>query len=236
MVEGVQHSIRYKPLEFDGWAQEHWTLPFSGERFSLVWYIPHGLEAAAAALQAGASWHDAMLLTATLPPVKCSASAPRPRLTAEDAPEGPLTQQRFSMVPPSANLKGTVSRVAIAELRTVNATNVLLPHTDPDRPPSFQGRVLFDAPAPAAFARLRACESVRAVLLHEDFTRAIGGTAATSEVAAWVVERSDWASLDGIWAECGLPGPLGPGLPVHVRCKRSAGRLGEGQVQVMRSS
>jgi len=39
-VEGVSHSVRYTPLEFDGWKQRHWTGPFTGERFSLVWFSP----------------------------------------------------------------------------------------------------------------------------------------------------------------------------------------------------
>eukprot|EP00929_Paragymnodinium_shiwhaense_P098014 TRINITY_DN59580_c0_g1_i3.p1 TRINITY_DN59580_c0_g1~~TRINITY_DN59580_c0_g1_i3.p1 ORF type:complete len:485 (-),score=76.88 TRINITY_DN59580_c0_g1_i3:154-1608(-) len=39
-VEGAIHDIRYKPLEFNGWKQRHWTLPFDGERFSLVWFTP----------------------------------------------------------------------------------------------------------------------------------------------------------------------------------------------------
>jgi len=39
-VEGAVHDIRYKPLEFNGWKQRHWTLPFQGERFSLVWFTP----------------------------------------------------------------------------------------------------------------------------------------------------------------------------------------------------
>ena len=39
-VEGVAHDIRYKPLSFDGWRERHWTLPFTGERFSLVWFTP----------------------------------------------------------------------------------------------------------------------------------------------------------------------------------------------------
>ena len=34
---------RYNPLEFDGWMQRHWTLPFVGERFSLVWFTPLGI-------------------------------------------------------------------------------------------------------------------------------------------------------------------------------------------------
>ena len=41
-VEGDTHSIRYSPLEFDGWKKLHWTLPFQGERFSLVWFTPAG--------------------------------------------------------------------------------------------------------------------------------------------------------------------------------------------------
>ena len=42
-VEGSVHDVRYRPLEFDGWAQRHWTLPFSGERYSLVWFTPLGV-------------------------------------------------------------------------------------------------------------------------------------------------------------------------------------------------
>ena len=37
MVEGQPHDIRYRGLEFDGWRQLHWTRPFRGERYSLVW-------------------------------------------------------------------------------------------------------------------------------------------------------------------------------------------------------
>jgi tRNA U38,U39,U40 pseudouridine synthase TruA len=40
MVEGVAHDIRYTILEFDGWKLRHWTEPFEGERFSLVWFTP----------------------------------------------------------------------------------------------------------------------------------------------------------------------------------------------------
>lgn len=39
-VEESMNAIRYRPLEFDGWKQRHWTLPFRGERFSLVWFSP----------------------------------------------------------------------------------------------------------------------------------------------------------------------------------------------------
>eukprot|EP00900_Chrysochromulina_parva_P008576 jgi/Chrpa1/1771/Chrysochromulina_OHIO_Genome00013663-RA len=31
VVEGEPSDIRYKPLQFDGWRQRHWTLPFEGE-------------------------------------------------------------------------------------------------------------------------------------------------------------------------------------------------------------
>jgi hypothetical protein len=37
------HDIRYQPLEFDGWKERHWTLPFVGERYSLVWFTPLGV-------------------------------------------------------------------------------------------------------------------------------------------------------------------------------------------------
>ena len=43
VVEGRVHDIQYKPIEFDGWAQRHWTLPFVGERYSLVWFTPLGV-------------------------------------------------------------------------------------------------------------------------------------------------------------------------------------------------
>jgi tRNA U38,U39,U40 pseudouridine synthase TruA len=39
-VEGKPSVIRYEPLEFDGWKQRHWTAPFEGERYSLVWFTP----------------------------------------------------------------------------------------------------------------------------------------------------------------------------------------------------
>ncbi len=44
MVEGEKKDIRYKGIEFDGWKQRHWTMPFQGERFSLVWFTPKGCE------------------------------------------------------------------------------------------------------------------------------------------------------------------------------------------------
>ncbi|KAL3935550.1 MAG: hypothetical protein SGBAC_008952 [Bacillariaceae sp.] len=39
-VEDFSHDIRYTPLEFDGWLSRHWTQPYRGERFSLVWFSP----------------------------------------------------------------------------------------------------------------------------------------------------------------------------------------------------
>lgn len=44
VVEGEQKDIRYRALEFNGWKQRHWTMPFHGERFSLVWFTPKGCE------------------------------------------------------------------------------------------------------------------------------------------------------------------------------------------------
>ncbi len=44
VVEGVKHNIRYRPVEFNGWTERHWTLPFHGERYSLVWFTPKGCE------------------------------------------------------------------------------------------------------------------------------------------------------------------------------------------------
>jgi hypothetical protein len=42
-VENDAFDIRYVPLDFDGWNQRHWTLPFYGERYSLVWFTPLGI-------------------------------------------------------------------------------------------------------------------------------------------------------------------------------------------------
>ena len=44
VVEGDMKDIRYKAIEFNGWTQRHWTMPFRGERFSLVWFTPKGCE------------------------------------------------------------------------------------------------------------------------------------------------------------------------------------------------
>jgi hypothetical protein len=40
VVEGEERDCRYNPVEFDGWRERHWTRPFRGERFSLVWFSP----------------------------------------------------------------------------------------------------------------------------------------------------------------------------------------------------
>lgn len=39
-IEEEAFDICYSPLEFDGWRNRHWTQPFKGERFSLVWFTP----------------------------------------------------------------------------------------------------------------------------------------------------------------------------------------------------
>jgi hypothetical protein len=43
LVENVVHDIRYNPLEFNGWQCRHSTLPFVGERYSLVFFSPFGI-------------------------------------------------------------------------------------------------------------------------------------------------------------------------------------------------
>mmetsp|Transcript_15493 Transcript_15493/g.29310 ORF Transcript_15493/g.29310 Transcript_15493/m.29310 type:complete len:684 (+) Transcript_15493:55-2106(+) len=43
-VEQSRYDIRYRPLQFDGWRSRHWTFPYAGERFSLVWFTPAGLK------------------------------------------------------------------------------------------------------------------------------------------------------------------------------------------------
>ena len=58
-VERRVSDVRYAPLEFDGWRERHWTLPFDGERYSLVFFTPAAPRArrsaddAAAAVLAG---------------------------------------------------------------------------------------------------------------------------------------------------------------------------------------
>ena len=37
VVEGQAWDVRYAPLLHDGVTQKHWTAPFEGERYSLVW-------------------------------------------------------------------------------------------------------------------------------------------------------------------------------------------------------
>jgi hypothetical protein len=44
VVESETRDIRYKAIEFNGWTERHWTMPFEGERFSLVWFTPKGCE------------------------------------------------------------------------------------------------------------------------------------------------------------------------------------------------
>jgi hypothetical protein len=44
VVEEDEFDIRYRAVQFNGWTQRHWTLPFDGERYSLVWFTPKGCE------------------------------------------------------------------------------------------------------------------------------------------------------------------------------------------------
>ena len=38
IVEGEKHDINGKWIEFNGHLREHWTSPFSGDRYSVVYY------------------------------------------------------------------------------------------------------------------------------------------------------------------------------------------------------
>lgn len=42
IIENEIHDIR-NGVEFDGWSDRHWTAPFVGERYSLVWFTPMGV-------------------------------------------------------------------------------------------------------------------------------------------------------------------------------------------------
>ena len=44
VLEGGLHDVRYRPLEFDSGSQRHWSLPFRGERYSVMWFTPVGCE------------------------------------------------------------------------------------------------------------------------------------------------------------------------------------------------
>jgi hypothetical protein len=123
----VAHDIRYKGLEFDGWRELHWTRPFRGERYSLVWYTPQGLEEPRAALDRGEGWEVATRLAEGLSPVeivtKSLANLEAAR-AARTPLKGALTAQRFSMVPPNVNFKSKISMLAIERLDRVGAFNV----------------------------------------------------------------------------------------------------------------
>jgi hypothetical protein len=43
LVEDDAIDIRYNPKEFNGWSKRHSTLPFCGERYTLVWFTPQGV-------------------------------------------------------------------------------------------------------------------------------------------------------------------------------------------------
>jgi len=235
-VEGQMHPIRYSPLQFDGWKQTHWTKPFSGERYSLVWYTPQGLDKASEALDAGQGWPEVQELVAALPPLVPPNELPRFAQRRFEQTTGPITTQEFSMVPPSVNFRSRFTRLAITRLQEVaNATNLLLPAPTPtnEGPLGFQGRVLFDSDAsPEQFALLEeGVESVRAVLLHRDLDSTLGAP----EIAEWLVQEIDWPGALQKWERFGNRPPGGDKeFGVHVRCKRSLGRIPPGTVQDLR--
>jgi hypothetical protein len=82
VVEGNVNDIRYKALEFDGWNQRHWTLPFEGERFSIVWFTPLGCED-----MAPSASEVAEAVSACEVSLAARAGAMVPRVIADDSAE-----------------------------------------------------------------------------------------------------------------------------------------------------
>ena len=229
---GKAHDIRYKGLEFDGWRELHWTRPFRGERYSLVWYTPQGLEEPRVALERGDGWDAATKLAESLPPVKIVtkslANLEAAREMRTPIP-GQLTRQKFSMVPPNVNFKSRISMLAIERLDRVRAFNVQVPlrSTAKGMHEGFQGRVLFDSEASVPdFRRLQLCESVRVVLLHEDYEFDLGPSPAISAISAWLVAKANWDLGLKSFESFGNVAPASPDFPgFHVRCKTSGTSL-----------
>jgi hypothetical protein len=100
----------------------------------------------------------------------------------------------------------------------------------------FQGRVLFDSDAPANdFLNLQLCESVRVVLMHQDFELAIGATPSVQDICQWIIDTADWDLGLDTFRRFGNAGPASRDFTgFHVRCKTSAGRLHEGASQDIR--
>ena len=75
VVEGEPHDIRYAPLTFDGWRQRHWTLPFEGERFSLVWFTPQSAAEAESESECEATTLEARYSDATRVPPRTGSDS-----------------------------------------------------------------------------------------------------------------------------------------------------------------
>lgn len=244
MVEGKPHDIRYGGLEFDGWRELHWTRPFRGERFSLVWYTPQGLEEPREALECGEGWEVATKLASALPPVsivtKSLANLEASNEARSPTARGPITTQRYSMVPPNVNFKSKISLLAIERLDKVQASNVQVPlrstPTSKGTHDGFQGRVLFDSEASVEdFRQLQLCESVRVTLLHQDYELDIGRTPSISDLCTWILEKANWELGLNTFRRFGNAGPGSPEFTgFHVRCKTTNGRLHEGASQDVR--
>ena len=53
--------------------------------------------------------------------------------------------------------------------------------------------MLFDSDAPVAdFGKLQLCESVRSVLMHQDYEIDLGTAPSMSALSSWIVETADW--------------------------------------------
>ncbi|EKX45962.1 hypothetical protein GUITHDRAFT_138455 [Guillardia theta CCMP2712] len=206
MVEGRKRNIRYLPLEFDGWKELHWTRPFQGERFSLVWYTPKGLEEAADALDKGRGWEEVIESVGQLDPVKMFRRE-RMEILLSPPRSGWIQSQGFSMVPLNVNFRSQITRMSIYSLEhELFATNVLLPEGNSSCPIGFQGRILFDFDMPASLlAQLQMCESIRAVLLHHDYREDLEDNFSMRDLADWMVDKAHWARGLRVWEERELP-------------------------------
>ena len=100
----------------------------------------------------------------------------------------------------------------------------------------FQGRVLFDSAAAVEdFRTLQLCESLRVVLLHQDYECDLGPTPSIPALCQWLLDSADWGLGLREFERFGNAGPSSPEFTgVHVRCKTSAGRLPGGASQELR--
>ena len=68
--------------------------------------------------------------------------------------------------------------------------------------------MLFDSDATVEdFGRLQLCESVRAVLLHQDYELDLGAEPSMAALSSWIVESADWDLGLDLFRQFGNAGP-----------------------------